>query len=113
MPISFVFCEGLNMTAGRRSSGGTSKQVLNSFRFTAATACVALACTSAMADFASIVKSGVAVPNQGTNFTNVNLAGVDNAFGTAFIGSFTINATNYSGLYHRIGNGAVQTIADR
>jgi len=55
----------------------------------------------------------VAVPGQATNFTNVNIAGIDSIGGAAFIGSFTVSATNYSGLYHRIGNGAIQTLVDR
>lgn len=74
---------------------------------------LALSCGSAMAQFTNVVKSGVAVPGQATNFTNVNIAGIDSIGGAAFIGSFTVSATNYSGLYHRIGNGAIQTLVDR
>lgn len=63
-------------------------------------------------DFVNVVKSGVAVPGQGTSFTNVNLAGVDASAGAAFVGSFTIGGTNYSGLYRAHG-GVLTTIADR
>jgi hypothetical protein len=64
------------------------------------------------ATFTKLVGTGTAVPGQGTNFTNVNLAGVDGSFGTAFVGSFSISATNYSGLY-RYQNGQITTLADR
>ena len=62
--------------------------------------------------FSPIVKSGDANPSQAVNFTNVNLGGVDASSGAAFIGTFTVNATTYSGLY-RAQNGAITTIADR
>ena len=62
--------------------------------------------------FNKLVGTGTAVPGQATNFTNVNLAGVDGTFGAAFIGNFSLNATNYSGLY-RYQNGQVTTLADR
>jgi hypothetical protein len=62
--------------------------------------------------FNKLVGSGTAVPGQATTFTGVNLAGVDGSFGTAFIGNFSLNATNYSGLY-RYQNGQVSTLADR
>ena len=78
----------------------------------AAVTVTALTAGTASADFVGVVKSGAAVPGQGTTFTNVNLAGVDASAGTAFIGSFTIGSTNYSGLY-RAQNGLISTIADR
>jgi hypothetical protein len=42
----------------------------------------------------------------------VNIAGVDQVGGAAFIGSFSISATNYSGLYHK-QNGVISTLVDR
>ena len=63
-------------------------------------------------DFTPIVKSGNAVPGQGTTFTGVNLAGVDAATGTAFIGTFSVNSQTYSGLY-RAQNGVITPLADR
>ncbi len=63
-------------------------------------------------EFVNVVKSGVAVPGQGTTFSNVNLAGVDAAAGAAFIGSFTIGSTNYSGLYRAHGS-QLTAFADR
>lgn len=78
----------------------------------AAACALAGASTARGSDFVNVVKSGVAVPGQGTSFTNVNLAGVDASAGAAFVGSFTIGGTNYSGLYRAQG-GVLTTIADR
>ncbi|CAN5334126.1 hypothetical protein BH09PLA1_BH09PLA1_27370 [soil metagenome] len=102
------------MTQGRRSSGEVVKRGLNlsALRLATMSATVALACGAAQADFTSIVKTGVAVPGQGTSFTNVNIAGVDTVGGAAFVGSFTIGATNYSGLYHKVNN-VISPLADR
>src|SRR3954447_17864698 len=99
------------MMHGRRSSGDARKRGLHQQAIGMA-AMTALLCGTAMAQFTSVVKTGVAVPGQGANFTNVNIAGVDQVGGAAFIGSFSISATNFSGLYHK-QNGVISTLADR
>lgn len=101
------------MTDGRRSSGDACKWGFHQQAISlAAVAAVALSCGTAMADFQPVVKTGVAVPGEGTSFTKVNIAGIDDVGGAAFIGSFTINSTSYSGLYHKT-NGVISPLADR
>src|SRR4051812_13889905 len=61
--------------------------------------------------FNKIVDTTNAVPGgQYGNFTSVNIAAVDGA-SNAFVGSFTANGTNASGLY-RLDNGVATPIAD-
>src|SRR5215207_3047988 len=70
------FCEGKTMTQCRQSSGDARNRTFHQQAIgLAAVSALALSCSTAMAQFQSVVKTGVAVPGQGTSFTNVNIAG--------------------------------------